>query len=470
MKHHLIFRLIVLYFLLLIVLLTITSTFGMNRLLQHKTAEEEEHLYQEATLIAENYLAHMDNSFSDISVISSHFDSLHTYLGIRIWLVNRNGDVLTDTSHTGMAAGSNILSYDSHYLDEQLHTDNSLYELLGESSLSLVYPITTQMQLKGYVVLHSSMEAIEADVMDTINTLNVCILIFAFCIAVAFLIIGQMVIHPLSVLAKASKEYMDGNFSYTFSLKSYNEFKQLADAFLFMAGEMTRQEEYQKHFIANISHDFRSPLTSIKGYAEALADGTIPYENQDKYLGIIIFESERLGKLTSNLLDLSRFENNGILLDIAVFDINAVIKQTSETFEHACLEKGLHLNLIFSEPKLLVEADLGKIQQVLYNLIDNAIKFSHNDSSIDISTEENNGKIFVSVKDYGIGISKAEQKRIWERFYKIDSSRGKDKKGTGLGLSIVKEIILAHHENINVISTEGVGTEFLFSLKGAEQM
>lgn len=468
MRHHLILRLVILYLLLLIALLTITSTFGMNRLLQHKIANEEARLYQEATLIANDYVAHMDNSFSDISAISNHFDSIHTYLGIRIWLVNRNGDVLTDTSQNGNAIHQNILTYNSQYLDEQLHIDNTLTPLLGEQAITLVYPITTQMQVKGYVLLHSSIAAIESEVMDTINTLNICILMFFICVALAFFLIGKMAIHPLSTLTKAAKEYADGNFSYTFSLKSDNEYKQLADTFLFMAGELTRQEEYQKHFIANISHDFRSPLTSIKGYAEALADGTIDYEHQGKYLDIIIFETERLSKLTSNLLDLSQFENNGVLLDISVFDINFVIKKTSETFEHACLEKGLHINLVFSEPKLSVEADLSKIQQVLYNLIDNAIKFSHHDAVIDITTEENNGKIFVSIKDYGVGIPKAQQKRIWERFYKSDSSRGRDKKGTGLGLSIVKEIVLAHNENINVISTEGVGTEFLFSLKSPD--
>jgi signal transduction histidine kinase len=116
-----------------------------------------------------------------------------------------------------------------------------------------------------------------------------------------------------------------------------------------------------------------------------------------------------------------------------------------------------------------VDADVGKIQQVLYNLIDNAIKFSYNNSKIKVSTEERGDKVFVSVKDYGIGIPKDSLKKVWDRFYKTDASRGKDKKGTGLGLSITREIIQAHNENINVISTEGVGTEFIFSLKKSEE-
>ena len=231
-----------------------------------------------------------------------------------------------------------------------------------------------------------------------------------------------------------------------------------------MASELNSLDDYQKKFVANISHDFRSPLTSIKGYIEAIQDGTIPTEMQDKYLGIVLFETERLTKLTTNLLALNTFDNNGKILEITSFDINHIIKQTAATFEGICTKKKISFKLVFSDRETFVDADLGKIQQVLYNLIDNAIKFSHQNSNIKVSSEVKGDKVFVAVKDYGIGIPKDSIKKIWERFYKLDTSRGKDKKGTGLGLSITKEIINAHNENINVISTENVGTEFIFSL------
>ena len=211
-----------------------------------------------------------------------------------------------------------------------------------------------------------------------------------------------------------------------------------------MANELNTLEEDQRKFISNVSHDFRSPLTSIKGYVEAMLDGTIPVEMQEKYLNIILFETERLNKLTKSLLELNKFGSHGVMLDVTDFDIR--------------------FNLILSGEQLFITADFSKIQQVLYNLIDNAIKFSHQDSTITIETTEKNDKVFVSVKDTGIGIPKDSLKKIWERFYKTDLSRGKDKRGTGLGLSIVKEIIQAHGENINCISTEGVGTEFIFTL------
>ena len=227
---------------------------------------------------------------------------------------------------------------------------------------------------------------------------------------------------------------------------------------------MSDMNDYQRKFIANVSHDFRSPLTSIKGYTQAMLDGTIPPEMQNKYLDIILFETERLTKLTSSLLTLNQFENGGIPIDISVFDINYEIKRCSETFEQRCTDKQISIELTFDTKKLMVKADISKIEQVIQNLLDNAIKFSYNNSVIEIRTTERNRKIFVSIKDHGIGIPKDSINKVWDRFYKTDLSRGKDKKGTGLGLSITKEIIEAHGENINVISTEGAGTEFIFSL------
>ena len=150
------------------------------------------------------------------------------------------------------------------------------------------------------------------------------------------------------------------------------------------------------------------------------------------------------------------------------FDINETIKTTAATFEGICTERKILLELVLSGIELYAKADMEQIQQVLYNLLDNAIKFSNNGSSIIIETTEKNNKIFVSVKDHGSGIPKASLHKIWDRFYKIDASRGKDRQGTGLGLSIVQEIIHAHGQQINVISTEGVGTEFIFTLDKAK--
>ena len=238
----------------------------------------------------------------------------------------------------------------------------------------------------------------------------------------------------------------------------------LAATLSYMASEIARSEDDQKKFVANVSHDFRSPLTSIKGYLKAMIDGTIPPEQYEKYLTIVLNETERLTKLTNSLLTLNNLNTKGIMLNKTDFDINTIIRSVAASFEGTCRQKMIGIELVLTGDEMYVVADMDKIQQVLYNLLDNAIKFSHHNSVIKLETTEKHNKIFISVKDSGIGIPKDDLKLIWDRFYKSDLSRGKDKKGTGLGLSIVKEIINTHGENINVISTEGVGTEFIFTL------
>ena len=153
-----------------------------------------------------------------------------------------------------------------------------------------------------------------------------------------------------------------------------------------MANEIAREEDDQKKFIANVSHDFRSPLTSIRGYLEAMLDGTIPPEMYEKYLTIVLNETERLTKLTNSLLTLNNLNTKGMLLDRTDFDINQVIRNTAASFEGTCRQKTIAIELVLTGDVMYVNADMGKIQQVLYNLMDNDIKLSHNDSIISIET------------------------------------------------------------------------------------
>ena len=207
----------------------------------------------------------------------------------------------------------------------------------------------------------------------------------------------------------------------------------------------------------------------MRGFLEAMLDGTIPPERYDHYLRVVLGETERLTKLTQGLLTLNNLNSGGILLQRTDFDINAVIRSVAASFEQTCRSRNLQIRLLLMGKLLYVNADLEKIQQVLYNLVDNAVKFSRENTEITIETTEKGETIFVSVRDNGIGIPKDDQKLIWDRFYKTDLSRGKDKKGTGLGLSIVREIIRAHGENINLVSTEGVGSTFTFTLRRSDR-
>lgn len=456
-------KFVICYILIAIFMFTLLNTYGVHKLNTNLIENKKDVLYSEANLISTEYVSNYYKEELTLSSLVTQLKTIDTFLNTRIWLVGRDGYVIADTKQSS-AVNINVNDYDADFLTHSSSNYTIFEGIFTEPMLSVVLPVSVNFETKGYIVMHTSLNHIKQESIYYMDIFNLCFLIFLVLMFFVFLYIYYATVRPAKKLIRAAKEYSSGHYDYPLKVNSHDELEELATAICFMAEEINSLDEYQKKFVANISHDFRSPLTSIKGYTVAMLDGTIPYEMQGKYLNIILFETERLTKLTSNLLELNSFENNGTLLNITSFDIKEIIKRTAESFEGICTEKKLIINLLFEEGTLFVDADIDKVQQVLYNLLDNAIKFSHDNSSIKISSEEKGDKVFISVKDYGIGIPKESIKKIWERFYKTDSSRGKDKKGTGLGLSITKEIINAHGENINVISTEGVGTEFIFSL------
>jgi signal transduction histidine kinase len=344
------------------------------------------------------------------------------------------------------------------------YTTGNFFGMFDEDMLSALIPVSHNYHVRGYIAIHTPMSVITQEKEGYLFGLYMALLLLMVLVLLFGLFLWSMIVRPIRKLKLASNAYAAGNFSYPLDLDREDDLGVIARTMNFMAGALRDSEEDQRKMISNISHDFRSPLTSIRGYIEAMLDGTIPQELQGKYLNIVLRETDRLTKLTSGLLSLNAIDSKQNRLEKTNFDINAVIKNTAASFEGTCTAKHITIDLLFSDWYSNVYADMGKIQQVLYNLIDNAIKFSPADSTITIETTAKYEKIFISVRDTGIGIPKDSLKKIWERFYKTDQSRGKDKKGTGLGLSIVKEIIQMHGENINVVSTEGVGTEFIFSL------
>lgn len=463
MKRTAFVKLILCYCFAAISMFLLLNTVGVKFMEQKLMDRKKDELYNEATIIASDYASAYYSSKITLSEMMEQLRVIDNFLGTRIWIVSEDGRIAADTRSN--INGMNITNLDANFL-EQTFSENVYFKgIFTEPMLSVVVRIPYNYSIKGYVCIHITMDSIRSESIYYIDFVNICYLVFLIILFIVFLVIYYITVFPVRRITKVCSEYAKGNFEEPMEIRTNDEYRELANSVKYMADELRNLDDYQKKFVANISHDFRSPLTSIRGYAEAMRDGTIPYEMQNKYLDIILFETERLTKLTTNLLALNSFDNKGTLLDLSSFDINAVIRKTAATFEGQCTKKRIVFNLEFSAKETFVDADFDKIQQVLYNLIDNAIKFSNVDSTIKVTTEEKGSKVIISVKDHGIGIPKESIKKIWERFYKTDSSRGKDKKGTGLGLSIAKEIITSHNENINVVSTEGVGTEFIFSLQ-----
>ena len=443
----------------------IVSSFVSTSTYQTFLKEKAESYYREANLIANTYASDLYQSTRTLEEVKQQIDDLDTFLNAEIWIINPSGRmILSSRLPINVDEAIVIEGFDSTVMGKSNYTTGTFFDSFEEDMLSVFSPIVAEYKVKGYVVIHASMHDI---MMLSDRYMRVCYLLLVILFALSLIILfffTIMVYRPLKKITHATEQYALGNMHYEFTLDSDDEMGYLGASLSYMASQIARSEDNQKKFIANVSHDFRSPLTSIRGYLEAILDGTIPPEMHEKYIGIVLNETERLTKLTNSLLALNNLNMAGVVLDMSDFDINKVIRNTAASFEGTCKNKQIGINLILTGEELTVHADETKIQQVLYNLLDNAIKFSHHNSTITIETTEKHSKVFVSVKDQGIGIPKDDQKLVFDRFYKSDLSHGRDKKGTGLGLSIVKEIIMAHNEHINVISTEGVGTEFVFSL------
>ena len=431
------------------------------------TDQKVELLEREGKIISRNYVIQYYTGVINQVSINEHLEILDDYLSARVWVLDSKGQLL-------LASGK-VRSQRHFTLEEQKLIDEVLEGqtvksvgaftmYFGQPMLTVGVPITIDFKVAGIIFMHAPL----TEVLSTVNHVNKIIffsLLCSFFIAMLLItILTKKIIDPLNQMNEAAKAIASGNFDKRVYIETDDEVGQLAGSFNFMAEELGKLEQFRKSFIANISHDFRSPLTSIKGFVQAIGDGTIPIEKQDKYLGIVLDETDRLIKLTNNILDLSNMEANKAELDITKFDINDEIRKLIIGMEQRITSKNLIVDLVFQKEKINVDADIEMIKRVLYNLIDNAVKFVSTNDKIRLETSIKGDKAIIRVTDTGLGISKENIKYIWDRFHKADKSRGKDKKGTGLGLSIVKQIINLHGEDIKVESVIDEGTTFVFTL------
>lgn len=475
MKRTLHLKLMLSYVLFAAIAIIFLGTFTQGMADEYLIRHEAEQLYRESSLLASDYKGNLTSVTQPIPNIQNELENISEYLNVEIWFIDADGNFLLDSSNPNARylaeRGQNLKIENFNISDfgNSFYQVGNYYGYFTEDTLTVFSTMTNNYKVIGYVIIHEPMSIVLEQSDEIVDIVFLSFIIMFFCACIVLFVFTLVVYRPIRDITKGAERYAKGDFSQKIKVKSNDEIGYLANTLNYMGNTLNTMDDEHRKFISNVSHDFRSPLTSIKGYIEAMIDGTIPVEMQDKYLNIILFETERLNKLTQSILDLNNFGANGISLHISDFDINEMIRQTTMTFEGVCNKKGLSFDLVLTEKQLYVKGDMSKIQQVLYNLIDNATKFSNKNSAIIIETSIQNEKVLISVKDSGIGIPADSLKKIWDRFYKTDLSRGKDKTGTGLGLAIVKEIVQAHNENINVISTEGVGTEFIFTLPLADK-
>jgi len=397
--------------------------------------------------------------------------------GNHIFITDTNG-VVVSTSEMDVVSSDIGKQIDAKIMTELYRTGSfqKLTTLRDFYSNAPVYvaalPITDQSdnQAVGYIFVSS-------DCSEIIRSWNATSTIFVFTaliiMAVALLFSyysSKRQSEPLREMAAAARRFAHGDFSARVANTGrQDEIGELTESFNMMAEYLEKSEQLRSEFVANLSHELKTPMTTIAGFADGILDGTIPKEAEGHYLEIISSETKRLSRLVRQMLEMSRIQSvdTAALLSRS-FDLSEVIMRTLLNFEAKITEHGLDVDAQLPEENILVRGDEDSYTQVVYNLLDNAIKFAASGTALGVSLWKQNGKAFVSISNRGDTISPEELPFLFDRFRKADKSRSKDRDGYGLGLAIVKTILNNHNEDVTVTSRDGL-TEFIFTAKLKEK-
>lgn len=438
--------------------------------------------------IINDYRERMDNNASEVARTASAIadgDSLTSWsLSMTLSSISRTtGNQVFITDETGKIVSCSDRAPMCEHLGHQIPADvmqtlettgeydqmSTLGGLYEKNRYAVARPIKTAADgndIIGYVFITNVVD----NILKTWSSLTgitaiVTIGVFAAAMIVSLMYSKHMA-KPLDEMAAASRRFARGDFSVRVRQREdpTDEMGALIDSFNKMADSLENAEARRSEFIANISHELRTPMTTISGFAEGLLDGTIPPEDEKKYLRAISDETKRLSRLVRDMLDVSQLRNRAADPTKRIdFDLTELTLQTLLSFESRATKKNLDVDPQLPDNHIMVHADKDAITQVIYNLLDNAVKFATPGSCITVRIYKDNGKAYVSVRDYGETIPPDDLPFIFDRFHKSDRSRSLDKDGVGLGLYLVKSIINSHDEDIAVTSRDGM-TEFVFTL------
>ena len=354
--------------------------------------------------------------------------------------------------------------------EEYLYHEGTIDEFTANKSM--VYGkeiLRSDNETLGYVFALSSTVREDSMIMVVKKAIiNSCIVVLVAALLAAY-IITERLVHPLKSITDIAKNYGKGDFSQRIPIEGRDEVTELSIALNNMADSLDSLEKMRNSFLANISHDLRTPMTTISGFIDGIMSGAIPEDKHEYYLGVISAEVHRLSRLVTQLLDVSRLESGERKFNFTNFDIAEMARIILISFEQKLINKKLDVGFETDSDEIYVVADEDAIYQVLYNLCHNALKFSRDGGKFIIRRGVNEDKkVQVSVFDEGQGIGQEDTKMVFDRFFKTDKSRGLDKNGVGLGLYISKTIMDAHDEKIWVESEEDKNCEFFFTLKPGE--
>lgn len=438
-------------------------------------------LKKEAREIA--YLAAQDSTFTIqlpfgtdrewMRYLSYKASAVYNDFGAYILVVDRRGNVLDNMRTAYEEDPAFVESLNGQDLSNALMKvlageEISVRVMAGnDPTFTVGVPFLHNGQVLGAVLIQTKTQVIEAGTGQLLMQVLAVALAALIVAAVSIFLYVRTLMRPLRQLTAAARQMADGLFDARVeATRPSPEVAELAATFNMMADKLSETEESRREFVANVSHELRSPITSISGFVQGMEDGTIPQEEHPKYLAIVSAETRRLSKLIGDLLALSRLEKKDAALHMSNFDISELMRRVIIRRMNDIDEKQLELQCNFPEEAVYVRADTDRIEQVIVNLLDNAIKFTPEGGRIDLTCAAEGDICRVTVKDNGIGIAPEDRAKVFDRFFTADRAHTSGK-GTGLGLSICQRIMQMHGQGIRLEDTQE-GTALTFTLQLAK--
>lgn len=408
-----------------------------------------------------NYSARTQNTYNYLLDTMTDGGKLH------VLVCSADGQVVitsddTDRAYIGAYVSKNVMK---KLVEKGYYSGvGNLGGLYKGNNYTVAVPVENTMgQHAGYVFVTTSMAFMRGLLYDILYMfLLSAALVFMLAAVFSYLTVRGMT-KPIKRMSYAAKKFAQGDFSTRVQVNRSDELGELMLTFNNMADSLEKSEELRRSFVANVSHELRSPMTSIGGFVDGILDGTIPPDRQEHYLKIVSGEVGRLSRLVSRMLDITRLQAKDVSAESAWFDMCELVRRVIVGFENKLEEKELTLDVHLSSYKIDIFANEDMIYQAVYNLTENAIKFSAPGSAITVRMENKGGKLSFFIRNYGESIPADQLGCVFDRFHKTDRSRGNDREGLGLGLYIVKTIINQHKGDVGVESADGV-TEFSFVL------
>lgn len=465
MKNSIFYKILISYLALIFLAIAIIgglqSLLVKNYLMENKEHELTVRGRELADIVGPEYIKGEDTRSYIVA-----FNQADRALGTEFWIIDSKGKVLAAAADHLYCEGNTLESADLEHLRKgQMSLKRGQSQYFNEAVIRVATPIMDKKEFVGAVVLFAPVKGVN-DASSAMFQLYLGAAFFGVIVAAGFgWLLSRYITRPLAEVTRVAGKVSEGNFEELVEVKAADEFGKLGSAINHMIQRLSDSEKIRRDFIANVSHELRSPLTSIQGFVTAILEHkSKDREEELKYLSIIQSESQRLSNLINDLFEISKFDAQGIEFSMEHFPLGNTINRAVATLRTRLDDKNMIVKTTIPKNLPLCFGDEDRIEQVMHNLLSNAIQYSPVDGKILITCRHWQNEIYVEVADEGPGIPAEELEMIWERFYRVEKDRSRKKGGTGLGLAIVQEIVKKHHGRVYAESEPDQGAVFGFKL------